>query len=446
MLTSRIIGTGSCAPAKVLTNHDLERMVDTTDTWVRTRTGIAARRVCGPGEDSATLAEGAAVQALAAAGVDSMDLDMLLVATITPAVPFPATACLVQDGLKARRAAAFDIGAGCSGFIYGLAVADSLIRTGSARTILLVGAESLSKFVNWNDRNTCVLFGDGAGAVVLQAQEGGPGIRSTHLYSDGAEWALLAAPGGGSRTPPSEQVLREGLHLIHMQSGTEVFRLAVRAMEEACIAALKANRLEASDVDFIIPHQANLRIIQTLANRLAVPEAKVILNLDRYGNTSAASIPLALDEAVRDGRVQPGMTLLLTAFGTGVTWASAVLTWCGDHGATSFGRGGAVRSDPRGDTGTTVVVEAKVKEIIGRQLGVKESQVKPEARLAEDLGLGTDSLDTVGLVMALEEEFGLQILDSETENVQTVQDAIQYIKDRTRRRAQRARSGSEPRE
>jgi 3-oxoacyl-[acyl-carrier-protein] synthase-3 len=441
MLTSRIIGTGSCVPAKVLTNHDLERMVDTTDMWVRTRTGIAERRVCGPGEDSATLGKGAAVQALAAAGVDSMDLDILLVATITPAVPFPATACLVQDALKARRAAAFDIGAGCSGFIYGLAVADSLIRNGSARTILLVGAESLSKFVNWKDRNTCVLFGDAAGAVVLQAHEGGPGIGSTHLYSDGTEWALLAAPGGGSRFPPSEQVLREGRHLIHMQNGSEVFRLAVRAMEEACMAALKANRLEASDIDLLIPHQANQRILQTLANRLAIPEAKVVLNLDRYGNTSAASIPLALDEAVRDGRVQPGMTLLLTAFGTGVTWASAVLTWCGERGAPGTGRDEAARRDLTEDTGNTVVVEEKVKEIIVKYLGAKESQVKPEAKLAGDLALGTDSLDTIGLVMALEEEFDVQILDAEAENVQTVQDAIQYIKDRTRRRARRSPLG-----
>lgn len=327
MLTSRIIGTGSCAPVTVLSNRELERMVDTADEWIRTRTGIAERRVCGPGEDSATLAEGAALQALATAGVDAMDLDMLIVATITPAVRFPATACLVQDGLKARRAAAFDIGAGCSGFVYGLAVADGLIRNGSARTVLLVGAESLTPFVNWKDRNTCILFGDAAGAVVLQGREGGPGVRSTHLYADGAEWALLAAPGGGSRFPPSERVLREGLHLIQMRNGSEVFRLAVRAMEEACISALKANRLEASDIDLVIPHQANKRIIQTLANRLAVPEAKVVLNLDRYGNTSAASIPLALDEAVRDGRVRPGMTLLLTAFGTGLTWASAVVTW-----------------------------------------------------------------------------------------------------------------------
>ncbi len=327
MRMSRVIGTGSCAPARVLTNHDLEKMVETTDEWIRTRTGVAERRICGPGEDSATLAEGAAVQALAMAGVDPVDVDILMVATVTPAVPLPATACLLQDTLKARRAAAFDIGAGCSGFIYGLAVADGLIRNSTARTILLVGADCLSKIVNWEDRNTCVLFGDGAGAVVLQAQEGGPGIRSTHLYSDGGEWALLVAPGGGSRFPQSERVLREGLHLIQMRSGNEVFRLAVRAMEDACMTALKANKLEASDIDLLIPHQANARIIRALANRLAFPEEKIVLNIEKYGNTSAASIPLALDEAVRAGRVQPGMTLLMAAFGAGLTWGSAVLTW-----------------------------------------------------------------------------------------------------------------------
>src|SRR5436190_13132656 len=227
MLTSRIIGTGSCAPATVLTNHDLERMVDTTDQWVRTRTGIAERRVCGPGEDSATLAEGAALQALAAAGVDSMDLDMLLVATITPAVPFPATACLVQDALKARRAAAFDIGAGCSGFIYGLAVADSLIRSGSARTILLVGAESLGKFVNWKDRNTCVLFGDGAGAVVLQATDQPCGVLGSMLGSRGDVGHMLSIDAGGAAKPATAETVAAGEHFITMR-GNEIFKFAVR--------------------------------------------------------------------------------------------------------------------------------------------------------------------------------------------------------------------------
>lgn len=327
MPRARFLGTGLAVPDRIVTNDELSRIMDTSDEWIRTRTGIAERRVCGPGEDAATLAGGAAVRALAMAGVDPVDLDILMVATVTPAVPLPATACLLQDALKARRAAAFDIGAGCSGFIYGLAVADGLIRNGTARTILLVGAESLSNILNWKDRNTCVLFGDGAGAVILQAQEGAAGIRSTHLYSDGREWSLLVAPGGGSRFPQSEQVLREGLHFIQMRSGNEVFRLAVRAMEDACMTALKANKLEASDIDLVVPHQANVRIIRALASRLGFPEEKLVLNIDRYGNTSAASIPLALDEAVRAGRVRPGMTLLLAAFGAGLTWGSAVVTW-----------------------------------------------------------------------------------------------------------------------
>lgn len=327
MRTTRVIGTGSFAPVGVLTNSELERMVETSDEWIRVRTGIAERRICGPEEDSATMAEAAALKALDMAGADPVDVDILLVATVTPAVPLPATACLLQDALKARRAAAFDIGAGCSGFIYGLAVADGLIKNGTARTILLVGSETLSKIVNWRDRNTCVLFGDGAGAAVLQAQDGGPGIRSTHLYSDGAEWALLVAPGGGSRFPQSEQVLREGLHFIQMRSGNEVFRLAVRAMEDACMTALKANNLEISDIDLLIPHQANERIVRALAERLHFPAERLVLNIEKFGNTSAASIPLALDEAVRAGRVQPGMTLLLAAFGAGLTWGSAVLTW-----------------------------------------------------------------------------------------------------------------------
>ena len=217
-----------------------------------------------------------------------------------------------------------------------------------------------------------------------------------------------------------------------MQSGNEVVRLAVRAMEEACTTALKAIRIEASDIDLLIPHQANARILQTLGTRLGIPEAKVVLNLDRYGNTSAASIPLALDEAVRGGRVQPGMTLLLTAFGTGLTWGSAVLTWDGERLATGSGRNRAARRGPEGMR-AIVAVEAKIKKIIAEQLGVKESQVRPEARFSDDLGLGADSLDTVGLVLALEEEFGLEILDAEAERIQTVQDAIRYVKDRTGR-------------
>ncbi len=256
-----------------------------------------------------------------------MDLDLILVATITPALPFPATACLVQESLKARRAAALDVSAACSGFIYGLAVADSFIRTGMYRTVLLVGSEALSVLTDWTDRNTCVLFGDGAGAVVLQGQRGERGVLSTHLYSDGSQWDLLYAPGGGSRCPVTAENLDERLNKIKMPNGNEVFRMAVRAMEDACIACLKQNHLETTDVDLVVPHQANARIIQALAHRLSLPSEKVISNIARRGNTSAASVPLALDEAVRGGKIQDGNLVLLVAFGGGLTWGSAAIRW-----------------------------------------------------------------------------------------------------------------------
>jgi 3-oxoacyl-[acyl-carrier-protein] synthase-3 len=327
MERSRIIGTGSAVPARIVSNADLEKLVDTSDEWVKSRTGISERRICGEGEDSATLAEKAAVQALEAAALDPMDLDLLLVATITPALPFPATACLLQDSLHARRAAALDISAACSGFIYGLAVADNFIRTGTYRTILLVGSETLSTITDWTDRNTCVLFADGAGAVVLQGQRGGRGILSTHLYSDGSQWDLLMAPGGGSRCPVNPEVLEQRLNTIKMSHGNEVFRIAVRAMGDACIASLKQNHLEIGDIDVLVPHQANARIMQALAHRLSLPPEKVISNIARYGNTSAASVPLALDEAVRNGKVREGNLVLLVAFGGGLTWGSAAIRW-----------------------------------------------------------------------------------------------------------------------
>ncbi|MEE9171577.1 MAG: beta-ketoacyl-ACP synthase III [candidate division NC10 bacterium] len=327
MERSRIIGTGSAVPTRIVSNADLEKLVDTSDEWVKSRTGISERRICGEGEDSATLAEKAAVQALEAAALDPMDLDLLLVATITPALPFPATACLLQDSLHARRAAALDISAACSGFIYGLAVADNFIRTGTYRTILLVGSETLSTITDWTDRNTCVLFADGAGAVVLQGQRGGRGILSTHLYSDGSQWDLLMAPGGGSRCPVNPEVLEQRLNTIKMSHGNEVFRIAVRAMGDACIASLKQNHLEIGDIDVLVPHQANARIMQALAHRLSLPPEKVISNIARYGNTSAASVPLALDEAVRNGKVREGNLVLLVAFGGGLTWGSAAIRW-----------------------------------------------------------------------------------------------------------------------
>ena len=259
-----------------------------------------------------------------AAALDTMDLDLILVATITPAMPFPATACLLQNGLGARRAAALDVSAACSGFIYGLAVADNFIRTGMYRTVLLVGSETLSLLANWSDRNTCVLFGDGAGAVVLQGQRGERGVLSTHLYSDGSQWELLMAPGGGSRHPITPEVLDQRLNTIKMPNGNEVFRVAVRAMEDACILALKHNHLEITDVDVVVPHQANARIIQALAHRLSLPPEKVITNIARHGNTSAASIPLALHRMVADGDAKSGDLALFVAFGAGLVLTAGV--------------------------------------------------------------------------------------------------------------------------
>jgi 3-oxoacyl-[acyl-carrier-protein] synthase-3 len=311
----------------VLTNADLEKLVDTSDEWIVTRTGISERRIAPEEEATSDLALRAAQPALEAAGLDPADLDMILVATITPDMPFPSTACVLQDRLGARRAGAMDISAACSGFIYGLAVADGLIRAGTARTVLLLGAETLSKVVNWQDRNTCVLFGDGAGAVVLRADEGERGILSTHLYADGSKGSLLILPGCGSRHPVSHAAVDAGLAKMQMNGGNEVFKLAVRAMEDAALTALKQHGLEVSDIDHLITHQANLRIISALGQRLGVPDHKVEVTIRKYGNVSAASIPIALDEAVRAGRVKAGEIVLVCAFGGGLTWASSLIRW-----------------------------------------------------------------------------------------------------------------------
>jgi len=327
MPSARIVGTGSYVPARVLTNADLEKLVDTSDEWIVTRTGISERHVASDDEATSDLAYHAARAALESSGVDPGDLDMILVATATPDMFFPSTACVLQDRLGARRSGGLDISAACSGFIYGLAMANGLIRAGTARTVLLLGAETLTKVVNWQDRNTCVLFGDGAGAVVLRADEGEGGVLSVHLYADGSKGPLLILPGGGSRHPMSQAVLEAGLTKIQMNSGNEVFKLAVRAMEDAALTALKQNGYDVGDVDFIITHQANMRIISALGQRLGLPDHKVVANLKRVGNTSAASIPLALDEAVRDGRVQAGHLVLLCAFGGGLTWASSLIRW-----------------------------------------------------------------------------------------------------------------------
>ena len=327
MPSARIIGTGSYLPPKVLTNADLEKLVDTSDEWILTRTGIVERRIAPEEEATSDLALPAAQAALEAADLDPADLDMILVATITPDMPFPSTACVLQDRLGARRAGALDLSAACSGFIYGLGMADGLIRAGTARTVLLLGAETLTKVVNWQDRNTCVLFGDGAGAVVLRVGEGDRGILSTHLYADGSKGSLLILPGCGSRHPVSHAAVDAGLAKMQMNGGNEVFKLAVRAMEEAALTALKRNGLEVSDIDHLITHQANLRIISALGQRLGVSDAKVEVTIRKYGNVSAASIPIALDEAVRAGRVKAGEIVLVCAFGGGLTWASSLIRW-----------------------------------------------------------------------------------------------------------------------
>jgi len=322
---ARIAGTGSYVPERVLTNRDLERMVATSDAWIVDRTGIRERRIAAPGEACSDLGVRAAEVALQAAGVDAAELDLILVATCTGDAPLPSTACIIQHRLGAVRAAACDLGAACCGFVYALAVGDAYVKTGF-RHVLVVGAEVMSMIIDWTDRNTCVLFGDGAGAVVLTAEEGERGILSSHLHSDGSLWELICVPGGGSRIPPSEKMLADGLQYMKMK-GNETFKVAVKTLEDSAREALSANNLSMEDLDLYVPHQANARIISAVAARLGLPMEKVVLNMDRYGNTSAASIPLALDEAVRAGRVGEGSLVMMAAFGSGLTWASSLVRW-----------------------------------------------------------------------------------------------------------------------
>jgi 3-oxoacyl-[acyl-carrier-protein] synthase III len=326
VIRARVIGTGAYLPDRRLTNQELERMVETSDRWIVERTGIRERRIAAPDEATSDLAAAAGRQALVASGVAASSVELIIVATATPDMLFPSTACLVQERLGAKQAFAFDLSAACTGFLYALAVADQYIRTGTYRTVLVIGAEVLSRMVDWTDRGTCILFGDGAGAVVLQADRGARGILSTHMHSDGALWDLIHIPGGGSRRPPSAETLAERMNFVKMK-GSETFRVAVRALEEVAREALAANGLSTGQLALIIPHQANLRILQAVAERLAVPAEKMFINVDRYGNTSAASIPIALDEAVRAGRVRPDDLLLLEAFGAGLTWGAAVVRW-----------------------------------------------------------------------------------------------------------------------
>ena len=325
-MKAKITGTGSYVPEKVLTNHDLEKMVDTSDEWIVERTGIRERRIAEKGVNASDLAVEAAKRALKAAGLKAKEIDIIIVATVTGDMPIPSTACFVQSKLKARNAAAFDINAACSGFTFGLSIANAYICSGMAGKVLLIGAEVLSRITDWEDRSTCILLGDGAGAVVLEPSEDDRGIWSVDVYSDGSIWDLLNIPAGGSANPASEETVRRRMHYLKMK-GNETFKLAVRTLEKVVVDTLKKNGLKASQISLLVPHQANQRIIQATAKRLNMSMDRVVVNLDRYGNTSAASIPMALDEAVRQGRIREGDFIMLESFGGGLTWASALIKW-----------------------------------------------------------------------------------------------------------------------
>lgn len=321
-----ITGWGMAVPERVLTNADLERMVDTSDEWIRTRTGIQERRVVGPGESTSTLATEAGRRAIERAGLTPDAIDLIILATCTPDRPFPATACAVQANLGISQAGAFDVAAACSGFVYGLGVATSMIRSGMARTILFIAADIFTHYINWNDRNTCVLFGDGAGAVILQASDSPLGLLSCRLGASGKDEDLMAVDAGGTRMPMTPELLEQGRQYVYMQ-GREIFKLAVRGMGESSLQAIGEAGLAPHDINLVVPHQANLRIIKATAKLLDMPMERVFVNLDRYGNTSAATIPIALVEAAEQGRIRAGDNVLITAFGGGLTWASAVLRW-----------------------------------------------------------------------------------------------------------------------
>jgi len=320
-----ILGLGFYLPEKVLTNQDLEKIVETTDEWIRTRTGISERRIAAAGENTSDLAVGAARKALAAAGVSPEELDLILVATMTPDMPCPATACLVQEKLGAHQAAATDIAAACSGFVYGLVTASAFVNSGIYKRVLVVGAEVLSRVVDWKDRSTCVLFGDGAGAAVIGPSTQGE-ILSTHLGSDGSKVDLLKVPGGGVGQPASHASVDSRAHFLKM-NGSEVFKHAVRGMSEAAHVAIEKAGIRPEQIACVVPHQANVRIIEAVVKHAKIPLEKVYLNVDRYGNMSAASTIVALCEAVRDGRIKKGDYALLVAFGAGLTWGSAVIRW-----------------------------------------------------------------------------------------------------------------------
>lgn len=323
-----VLGTGSCIPEKILTNKDIEQLVDTSDEWIRTRTGICERRISKQGVPTSALAETAALNALKAAGIKAEEIDLIICATVTPDMIFPATACLVQEKIGALSAAAFDLEAGCTGFITALVTASQFIAAETYKYALVIGAETLSTIMDWEDRNTCVLFGDGAGAAVIGPVEQGYGIMGLDLGAKGAGANLLCVPAGGSANPANETTIKNKLHFVQMD-GREVFKFAVRIMGDTVIKALDSAGINREQIDVFVPHQANVRIVEGALRRLKLSEEKVILNIDRYGNTSSASVPIALHEAVLEGRLQDGNIVVLVAFGAGLTWGSVVLRWGG---------------------------------------------------------------------------------------------------------------------
>ncbi|MDL2716899.1 MAG: beta-ketoacyl-ACP synthase III [Acidobacteriota bacterium] len=326
MFHATIAGTGRAVPEKVLTNADLTKMVETSDEWITSRTGIRERRMAGPDDILSDFCVRAAIPALAEAGIEPGDLDTIILATCTPDHPIPGAAPVVQQKLGARRAAAFDLNAACSGWLYGLHVADGLIQSGKAKNILLLGAEFLTRFTDYTDRGTCVLFGDGAGATALKATKSDHGVLSTSIHSDGEGSTFISMPGGGSSFPPNRPESRDKGLYIQMKGG-ETFKVAIRSMVDVCKEVLAESGFTTADVDWFLPHQANERILTATAERLEIPPERCVNNIARYGNTSAASIPIALDEYAREGRLKRGDLILITAFGGGLTWGAALVRW-----------------------------------------------------------------------------------------------------------------------